>query len=139
MYCEKNRGSKNRPNDSAFYLAWHYNNSYPHHMILGLSESQDAILSHILVSDYYLIYLFFDRPIFSKHQNIGTVFLPTVSILQPVHLPSTSCPLLRLRHMVMMMMMSANDGEYGLSSAHAIRARGRMVAALPGIVRIWLP
>ena len=47
-------------------------------MILGLSESQDAILLHILFSDYYLIYLFFDRPIFSKYQNIGTVFLPTV-------------------------------------------------------------
>ena len=47
-------------------------------MILGISESQDAILLHILFSDYYLIYLFFDRPIFSKHQNIGTVFLPTV-------------------------------------------------------------
>ena len=47
-------------------------------MLLGLSESQDTILLHILFSDYYLIYLFFDRPIFSKHQNIGTVFLPTV-------------------------------------------------------------
>ena len=78
MYCEKNRGSNNRPNDGAFYSAWHYINSDPHHMILDLSESQDAILLHILFSDYYLIYLFFDRPIFSKHQNIGTVFLPTV-------------------------------------------------------------
>ena len=78
MYCEKNRGSKNRPNDSAFYLAWNYINSYPNHMFSGLSESEDAILSHILFSDYYLIYLFFDKPIFSKHQNIGTVFLPTV-------------------------------------------------------------
>jgi len=54
-------------------------NSDPHHMILGLSKSQDAILLHILFSDYYLIYLLFDKPIFSKHQNIGTVFLPTVS------------------------------------------------------------
>ena len=78
MYCEKNRGSKNCPNDGAFYSAWNYINSDPHHMILGLSESQDAILLHILFSDYYLIYLFFDRPIVSKHQNIGTVFLPTV-------------------------------------------------------------
>ena len=50
-------------------------------MILGLSESQDAILLYILFSDYYLIYLFFDRPIFSKYQNIGTVFLPTVRLV----------------------------------------------------------
>ena len=50
-------------------------------MILGLSESQDAIIIHILFSDYYLIYLCFNRPIFSKHQNIGTVFLPTVASL----------------------------------------------------------
>ena len=78
MYCEKNRGLKNCPNDRAFYSAWHYINSDPNHMILGLSESQDAILIHILLSNYYLIYLFFDKPIFSKHQNIGTVFLPTV-------------------------------------------------------------
>ena len=48
-------------------------------MILGLSNSQDVILLHILFSDYYLIYLFFDKPIFPKHQNIGTVFLPTVA------------------------------------------------------------
>ena len=47
-------------------------------MILGLSESQDAILIHILFADYYLIYLVFDRPIFSKHQNIGTIFLTTL-------------------------------------------------------------
>ena len=78
MYCEKNRGSKNCPNDRAFYSAWHYINSDSNHMILGLSESQDAILIYILFSDYYLIYLCFDRPIFSKYQNIGTVFLPTV-------------------------------------------------------------
>ena len=81
MYCEKNRGSNNRPNDGAFYSAWHYINSDPHHMILGVSESQAAILLHILFLDYYLIYLFFDRPIFSKYQNIGTVFLPTVSLI----------------------------------------------------------
>ena len=86
MYCEKNRGSKNRPNDGAFYSAWHYTNSDPHHMTLSLSESQDAILLHILFSDYYLIYLFFDRPIFSKHQNIGTVFLPTVCVKQRARL-----------------------------------------------------
>ena len=79
MYCEKNRGSKNCPNDRAFYSAWHYISSDPHHMILGLSESQDANLIHILFSDYYLIYLFFDKPIFSKYQNIRTVFLPTVA------------------------------------------------------------
>ena len=78
MYCEKNSGSKNRPNDGAFYSAWHYINSDPHHMTLGLFESQDAILLHILFSDYYLIYSFFDKPIFPKHRNIGTVFLPTV-------------------------------------------------------------
>ena len=79
MYCEKIKGSKNYPNDRAFYSAWHYINSDPHHMILGLSESQDAILLHILFSYYYLIYLFFDKLIISKHQNIGTVFLPTVA------------------------------------------------------------
>ena len=78
MYCEKNRGSKNCPNDRAFYSAWHYINSDPHHMILCVSESQNAILLYILFLDYYLIYLFFDRPIFSKYQNIGMVFLPTV-------------------------------------------------------------
>ena len=80
MYREKNRGSKNRPNDGAFYSAWHYINSDLNHMILGLFKSQDAILLHILFSDYYLIYVFFDRPIFSKYQNIGTVFLPTVYV-----------------------------------------------------------
>ena len=47
-------------------------------MILGLSESQDATLIHILFSDYYLIYLVFDKPIILKYQNIGMVFLPTV-------------------------------------------------------------
>ena len=49
-------------------------------MILDLSESQDAILIHILFLNYYLIYLFFDRPIFLKYQNIGMVFLPTVKL-----------------------------------------------------------
>ena len=49
-------------------------------MILGLFKSQDAILSHILFSDYYLFYLFFDKPIFLQQQNIGTVFLPPVSL-----------------------------------------------------------
>ena len=49
-------------------------------MILGLSESQNAILLHILLLNYYLIYLFIDKPIFLKHKNIRTVFLPTVFI-----------------------------------------------------------
>ena len=49
-----------------------------HIMILDLSKSQDSILLHILFSDYYLIYLFIDKPIFSKYRNIGMVFLPTV-------------------------------------------------------------
>ena len=75
---KKKSGSKNRPNDGAFYSAWHYINSDPHHMTLGLFESQDAILLHILFSDYCLIYSFFDKPIFPKHRNIGTVFLNTV-------------------------------------------------------------
>ena len=79
MYCEKNRGLKNCPNDWAFYSAWHYINSDPHYMILGLFESQDAILIYTLFSDYYLIYLFYNRPIFLKYQNIRTVFLPTIS------------------------------------------------------------
>ena len=52
-------------------------------MILGLLESQDAILLHILFSDYYLIYLIFDRPIVSKYQNIETVFLPTIEVAIP--------------------------------------------------------
>ena len=38
-----------------------------HYKILGLSESQDTILLHVLFSDYYLIQLVFDKPIFLKH------------------------------------------------------------------------
>ena len=56
-------------------------------MTLGLFESQDDILLHILFSDYYLIYSFFDKPIFPKHRNIGTVFLPTVLSSIDPHAP----------------------------------------------------
>ena len=57
-------------------------------------------------------------------------------MIQPVHLP---------QHLLFTPSLEAYGdddgvckGEYGLGSAHAIRARGRMVTALPGIVRILL-
>jgi len=59
-------------------------------MVLGLSESQDAILLHILFSDYYLIYLSFDKPIFPKYQDIRLVFYPLYVIEDAVR----SCPLI---------------------------------------------
>jgi len=73
-FYENKEGSKNCPNDRVFYFTCHYINSYPSHMILGLFESQDDVILHILCSDYYLFYVIYGRSIFSKWPNIGTVF-----------------------------------------------------------------
>src|SRR6267154_5914686 len=50
----------------------------------------------ILFSHYYIIYLIFNRSIFSKQPNIGTVFLPTVyldSCISTLHIISTCDPM----------------------------------------------
>ena len=47
-------------------------------VILGLLESQDIILLHIIFSHFYVIYLICYRPLFPKQPNIGTVFWPTI-------------------------------------------------------------
>ena len=40
----KIKGSKNCPNDTALYVSYKDINSDPNHVILGLFESEDAIL-----------------------------------------------------------------------------------------------
>ncbi len=65
---------KGQKTDRVFYFTCHYINSYPSHMILGLFESQDDVILHILFSDYYLFDLIYGRSIFSKWPNIGMVF-----------------------------------------------------------------
>jgi len=57
-----------------FYFTCHYINSYPNHMIMGLFESQDDLIFHILFSDFDLFYFIYGRSIFSKWPNIGMVF-----------------------------------------------------------------
>jgi hypothetical protein len=61
-------------NDRLFYFTCHCINSYPNYMILCLFKSQDNLVLHRLFSDYYLFYLIYGRPIFSKWPNIETVF-----------------------------------------------------------------
>ena len=78
-YCWNYIGSKNCPNDRVFYFACCYVNSNPNYITLGLFQSYDVILSHILFLDYYVIFLICSTSIFAKHPNIGTVFWPTVS------------------------------------------------------------
>jgi hypothetical protein len=43
-------------------------------MIKSVSERQDAIILHILFSDYYVIYSIYTTSISAKWPNIGTVF-----------------------------------------------------------------
>src|SRR5258707_4804902 len=77
-FYKNKEGSKNCPNDRVFYFTCHYINSYPNHMIMGLFESQDDLIYHILFSDFNLFDLIYGRSIFSKLPNIWTGFLGTV-------------------------------------------------------------
>src|SRR5258708_36333871 len=72
------KGKKNFTNDRVFYFTCHYINSYPNHMIMGLFKSQDDVILHILVSDYYLFYVIYGRSIFLKCPNIWAGFCATV-------------------------------------------------------------
>ena len=73
-FYENKEGSKNCPNDRVFYFTCHYINAYPNHMIMGLFESQDDVIFHVLFSDFNLFYFIYSRSIFSKWPNIGMVF-----------------------------------------------------------------
>ena len=53
-------------------------------MIWGVFKSQDDLIDHILFSYYYIIYLIFSESVFQKQPSIGTVFLPTVIIIDLV-------------------------------------------------------
>ena len=68
-----NKGSKNCPNDRVFHFAYNYINFNSNHMIKSVSERQNIIISHILFSDYYVIYLIYTTSISVKQPNIWTI------------------------------------------------------------------
>ena len=53
-------------------------------MIQGPLKSPDDVISHIIFSEYYVIYLVRAKLVFSKLANIGTVFWATVVDREPV-------------------------------------------------------